>query len=80
MKLHKDWRRIARRHWSVRWGALSVALTFLNAFLPAAQSYLPAWVNQLWFSALVGVVAAASAGMTLLCKFIHQEGLGDGDA
>jgi hypothetical protein len=69
--MQKDWRVIARRHWSVRWWGAAVVLEFVNAALPSAQPYLPAQINPLWVSLAIGFCGAAG----LACKFIAQSGL-----
>ena len=71
MPIHQDWRVIMRRHWSVRWWGAAIVLEFANGFLPSAQPYLPAKINQLWVSLAVGFCGAAG----LACKFIAQKGL-----
>lgn len=71
MMLHTDWRVIARRHWSVRWMAAATVLSFFEAALPAAQPYLPLWINQIWVALAIGFCAAAG----FACKFIAQKGL-----
>lgn len=76
ISLHKDWRTIATRHWSVRWWGAAIVLEFVNQFLPAAQPYLPVWINPIVMAALIGLCSAAG----LVCKFIAQGNLSDGPA
>ena len=74
MSLNKDWRVIARRHWSVRWWSAAIVLSFFEAALPSAQPYLPMSVNPLLVSLGIGLCSAAG----LACKFIAQKDLPNG--
>lgn len=69
----KECKKIARRHYSVRFMAASLVFSFGEAALPVAQPYLPAWINPLVGAALIGVCTAGA----LACKFVSQEGLDD---
>ncbi len=74
VQVRKDWRKVARHHWSVRWWGAAVVLSFFESFLSSAQPYLPITVSPIIVS--IGVAGCAATG--LACKFIAQKGPGNG--
>jgi hypothetical protein len=71
-KLHKDWRRILRRAWSVRLMLLSAALSAVSASLPIAQPYLDA--SPLVIAAAVGLAGFVAAVAALVARIVKQQG------
>lgn len=69
MKLVADWKRVARRAWSVKFSLLATALTGVAAALPAFMDRVP----PTWFLLLCTIVPLAAA----VARLVAQEDMRD---
>lgn len=64
--MHAEWRKILRHAWSVRFIALAVILSGLEAALPLYQQF--ANIDPLWFIAGIGVCSSAAFASRLVAQ------------
>jgi hypothetical protein len=71
MNLHRDWRTILRRAWSVRLMLLSAVLGGVSASLSMVQPYINA--NPLVIAFAVGVATTGSALAAIWARVTRQK-------